>query len=379
MHGYTDFLSVDIRVSYRWFPRNRVGAFILRSEASIAIRSWRGSGVNFILDNCDAQHFNLAKICDFKKVVIDFNEKLKNEDNRYLCLTGDLSNMYTSLDHTSIRRAIRWLLFDTKKQGLRDRRCVSVPKSKSDPNAHFGRAGACDKSYLTFTYDYLVDIINFDLNNSFFAVGPDFVLQQTSGIPMGSPLSPALAVIVCAYYEHKIQEKISERGWSNMILGTRYMDDLLSFVTHDGSLESKSRARRILNWIKFGYHRNMSLECENTMAPFKFLSSTVTANSGSAVSIKYFNKNSDSIKSIGTQKFLTFQHYGSLSPHAQKLSVVISSLHRICMNSLNLDDFLSSVSDLCLELDILSYPPSLIEDALKRIYTHPRFLDLSSS
>ena len=45
MHGYTDFLSVDIRVSYRWFPRNRVGAFILRSEASIAIRSWRGSRV----------------------------------------------------------------------------------------------------------------------------------------------------------------------------------------------------------------------------------------------------------------------------------------------------------------------------------------------
>ena len=53
--------------------------------------------------------------------------------------------------------------------------------------------------------------------------------------------------------------------------------------------------------------------------------------------------------------------------------------HLLCPGVGNLDDFLSSVSDLCLELDIVSYPPSLIEDALKRIYTHPRFLDLSSS
>ena len=30
--GYADLLSVGIRISYRWVPRNRVGAFILRSE-----------------------------------------------------------------------------------------------------------------------------------------------------------------------------------------------------------------------------------------------------------------------------------------------------------------------------------------------------------
>ena len=41
-----DFLSVGIRISYRWVPRNRVGAFILRSEDPTAIRRWPPTGVN---------------------------------------------------------------------------------------------------------------------------------------------------------------------------------------------------------------------------------------------------------------------------------------------------------------------------------------------
>ena len=38
--GYADLLSVDIRVSYRWVPRNRVGAFILRSKFHPPIGRW---------------------------------------------------------------------------------------------------------------------------------------------------------------------------------------------------------------------------------------------------------------------------------------------------------------------------------------------------
>ena len=73
--------------------------------------------------------------------------------------------------------------------------------------------------------------------------------KQTCGIPMGSPISPALAVIVCAYYENKIFKAVNDWGWSNTntIMGTRYMDDVLSFVTHDGSDISRLRAN---TWLK---------------------------------------------------------------------------------------------------------------------------------
>ena len=42
----TDFLSVGTRISYRWVPRNRVGAFILRSEDRTTNGLWPGSRVN---------------------------------------------------------------------------------------------------------------------------------------------------------------------------------------------------------------------------------------------------------------------------------------------------------------------------------------------
>ena len=46
--GYADFLSVGIRISYRWVPRNRVGAFILRSECVLLYA--RGTVAGLIFD-----------------------------------------------------------------------------------------------------------------------------------------------------------------------------------------------------------------------------------------------------------------------------------------------------------------------------------------
>ena len=309
-------------------------------------------------------------------MITKFNVDLASCDHKSVCLTGDLANMYTSLDHSSIRTAIRWVLFDTQKKRFRDRRAVSIPVSKNDNDIHFGRSLASDGSRLTLSYDDLLSIVEFDLDNSFFKIG-DFIGKQTSGIPMGSPLSPALAVIVCAYYENKIYSMIDEFGWDNTILGTRYMDDVLSFISHDGSVLSKLRARWIGNFIKYGYHDKMDLECEDTSVPFKFLSTVIDASPGNPVSFSFYSKNAESIRLSGNQKFLTFQHYGSISPPSQKLSVVVSALHRICMSSSSLAAFTSAFTDLKSELRSLLYPDSIITKALNRVMSHSRFTALS--
>ena len=194
---------------------------------------------------------------------------------------------------------------------------------------------------------------------------------------MGSPLSPALAVIVCAYYENKIHSMIDDFGWTNTILGTRYMDDVLSFISHDGSVLSKLRARWIGNFIKYGYHDKMDLECEDTSVPFKFLSTVIDASPGNPVSFSFYSKNAESIRLSGNQKFLTFQHYGSVSPPSQKLSVVVSALHRICMSSSSLAAFNSAFTDLKSELRSLLYPDSVITKAFNRVISHSRFTALS--
>ena len=76
------------------------------------------------------------------------------------------------------------------------------------------------------TFDELFTIVNFDLRNSYFCVG-DTLLKQIIGMPMGSPVSPALAQIVCAYYETKMHAK---NTGNNPVEGVRYVDDLTAFI-----------------------------------------------------------------------------------------------------------------------------------------------------
>ena len=133
----------------------------------------------------------------------------------------------------------------------------------------------------------------------------------------------------------------------------------------------------ILNFLRFGYHKNMDLECEDTSVPFKFLSTVIDASPDNPVSFSFYSKNAESIRLSGNQKFLTFQHYGSISPPSQKLSVVVSALHRICMSSSSLAAFTSAFTDLKSELRSLLYPDSIITKALNRVMSHPRFTALS--
>ena len=115
------------------------------------------------------------------------------------------------------------------------------------------------------------------------------------------------------------------------------------------------------------------------MVPFKFLSTTVTARSGEPISFVYFSKNLESISSRGVQDFLTFQHYGSISPPAQKISVVISALHRVCMNSVSVSDFDAAVANIFVELSLLKYPKSILYKALSRVKLHSRYSVLLSN
>ena len=121
----------------------------------------------------------------------------------------------------------------------------------------------------------------------------------------------------------------------------------------------------------------MDLECEDTSVPFKFLSTVIDASPGNPVSFSFYSKNAESIRLSGNQKFLTFQHYGSVSPPSQKLSVVVSALHRICMSSSSLVAFTTAFTDLKSELRSLLYPDSVITKALNRVMSHSRFTDLS--
>ena len=74
-------------------------------------------------------------------------------------------------------------------------------------------------------------VVDFDLKNVYFAVGDPKkkynLYRQIIGVPMGSPLSPALAKITCMYFENMMLQKYKHEN-ACYIEGVRYMDDLLA-------------------------------------------------------------------------------------------------------------------------------------------------------
>ena len=140
---------------------------------------------------------------------------------------------------------------------------------------------------------------------------------------MGSPLSPALAQIVCSWYETQVISQTRKDGFTNDIEGTRYVDDLTCFIFFDpASPEDKQRAERIAHRIQFGYHKNMELEVEDTDEPFKFLSSMLHVNKNNFnIDAQFYNKNQTQIDSKKPQIFPTYQHFTSYAPMRQKLAL----------------------------------------------------------
>ena len=107
---------------------------------------------------------------------------------------------------------------------------------------------------------------------------------------------------------------------------------------------------------------------EDTLLPFKFLSSmmTVCANTGH-ISAAYHNKNYDDIIQGKAQTFPTYQHYSSYAPPQQKKSVVISTIHRIGNACNSVIAAQAAFNTLCSELHQLEYPCAIINRALCRV------------
>lgn len=340
-----------------------------------------GRALLHLLEKTTDQHFNMSNVNDLMTKVEKLNSITQGDDTSRacLCLNGDLANMFTSLDHTSIREAVRWLLNSVGTSTRR--RSVSVPTSKvagGDVHLTSGQSGDADTKRITITFEDILEIVDFDLNNTYFRVG-DRVLQQKVGIPMGSPLSPALAQIVCAYYEYHTLKRARRIGIGNQVEGVRYVDDLTAVIYYDPtSLPSKINAELLANMIQFGYHPKMELEVENTDLPFKFLSSILEVEKSTCkFEAKFHNKNLTQIKRRQPQLFPTYQHFHSYAPTRQKSSVVISSIHRIGNACNSVHSVQKAFNNLFVELRQLKYPTHIIRNALWRVQsTDPRWQNI---
>ena len=271
--------------------------------------------------------------------------------------------MYTELPHDALIEAVDWLFAKFEKANRH--RVVSVPRCRGLP-AKLGKSNNVVADAM-FSLQNLKDIILFDLRNCFFSAG-DVLLQQKKGVPMGSPLSPVLAILICAYYEHKWLESKTPLVRAR-VAGIRYVDDTHNVVAVNGRDASSEReARVLLSEMNACYHRDMEVQeekIENNR--YHFLETTVECRPD-GFEVMHRNKNFEHLLLHGKQKLYRYQHFFSFSPYRAKKGVVISALSRIARNCSSDARVIESVFQLFVELQMLRYPRALLLSALDRLW-----------
>ena len=270
---------------------------------------------------------------------------------------GDVKNMFTELPHDVIMEALDWLLGLCAEKGV-DRVYIGPTKTGEVKSGKKPRGTGWHEMFLTT----LREIVKFDLENCLYVVGTE-VLRQKKGVPMGSPLSPPLAILICIFYE---AEALEARGPQEGMerLGVRWVDDLLMLF---GSHEDMGEVAEDWGFFMTAYHEDMELEEEHHEGSFKFLDAWVSVLPGGVIQSKLFNKNRGSVLQNGGQQFYRLPHARSCVSRTVRMACITGMLHRAKTYSSGPQQVEESTHDLLREFKSIGYEDEILKHALTKM------------
>ena len=258
--------------------------------------------------------------------------------------------MFTELPHDEISKAVAWAIDQMSKR----RHHVSIPKTGRG-GARIGIPYLDDDSQVRMSFDEIMSIVKFDLDNCFFKSGNQ-ILKQNVGIPMGSPLSPILALIICAFYEAKHKLSINN---AYILEGERYVDDALFLTGADLTIPGDlAVAQHRLIMAAGSYHENLVLEPELDQTDFNMLESRVLFKPGKYGEMSYNHKNAKFFSGEQETRLLKFQNFWSFTNPRAKKGVTMSTFMRIRKSASTDALAFPSLLGVCKELMYLDYPKS---------------------
>ena len=160
--------------------------------------------------------FNLYSLQEFTARLEEYSQTVDPSDSLFGLYT-DVEEMYTGMKHGAILDAVAFVL-ELCKAALRSP-YVSVAKQHRGA-FHVGQSRA--KGVATFHLDDLLPFVRFELENLCFTLGPEVLLRQVIGAPMGGFTSPGCAQCVAAVAEYRCMRLVLA---SSRLFAARYMDD----------------------------------------------------------------------------------------------------------------------------------------------------------
>ena len=151
-------------------------------------------------------------------------QKLENYES-HLLIKGDIKEMYSNLPHEEIKKAVNWVIACYQRTIKEENISIKLRGKIETTTGEF--KGKISGQFKQLSIKEIREITMYDLENAYLRVGT-FVLQQCKGIPMGSPLSPMLAILYCARIESYFLNTLTTNIRFNSI---RYIDDIFIILS----------------------------------------------------------------------------------------------------------------------------------------------------
>ena len=278
----------------------------------------------FMLKKSKIESLTLWRIDDVEKELMKLNEIIKDwrkvEEIDLKMEVFDIKEMYTNLPHREIVEAVHWII-DIFQEQYGDLVTIMGNRSK-DIKTGKGKYGRLVSG------DEVLDTVCMDLDNAVFKCGTILAIQ-TIGIPMGSPMSPALAIITCARAESKMFDMLRGNAKFHAI---RYIDDIW-VCTLKRKDERFGNTQEILKY----YDRYLKVEKEREGNQVRYLDRTISWDGKELRSIAY-NKNSESLIVEGIRKFRNILPDFSYNKQKVKKAIIIGRFFRIQIGTMKPQD-----------------------------------------
>ena len=326
---------------------------------------------NFILQQLESTNFTLWNATNVRSRLLEMGTTMSShpmaagQGVEIVGTTADIKDMYTCLPHEDIIRAVEWSI--TKFSSKTRRTSVNIKRYGKAR----GRTGPVynTSSRVEISCSTVAGYIRDALRSCFFTCGI-YTLQQVVGIPMGSHVSPPLAIATCMYSEdlYMSSRAIIERP----IAGLRYIDDILLMslrriqCTLEKQEEENAAVRSTFSEGLAIYPPQLRVLITATAQPLPFLETEV-GWIGSRTLLTYRNGNAAALAATGKQKIQRFRHGSSFATPQSLRAVAQCMLRRTTFFNTTLGCNIESIMQLLHEFNSLGYPHQLLCKAVHRL------------
>ena len=323
---------------------------------SLVGRAW-----SFALRHLKGEHFIVHDCQSVPALLHEISEQLRPK-GRLTYSVSDLEGCYTSMPKAAMNVALRDVLNQVK--------AALPPGAGADPAIFVPKRGkkkcqwaqhARDELYgaARIPFSLMMEVVEFDLENCFVLTTDGRLLKQTGGVPMGSALSPALAVGTLAWMEQEWMASLEPDAKTRFRMG-RYMDDVLTVVAHS----DEWRADELVRDFESSTCYMPPLKLDRADSTY-FLETRIelTSDGHFRHRLKNVNEGKETRPAVWR-----YHRWDSASQESMKEGVLIGCLQKVMTMASDTTSFQISLQAKMREFNALGYPYETLRRAIERMY-----------